>query len=56
MAHDDTAKRAPLLEAKVSKFDVAGAVGRAIMVDNLDGGIIVFIDGSQHVLFVAKFQ
>ena len=45
-----------MLEAEVSNFDVAGAVSGAIMVDNLDGGVIVFIKGSRRVLFVAEFQ
>ena len=42
----------PLLKSKVSNFDVVGAVGRAIMVDNLDGRVVVFIEGSRRLSFV----
>ena len=57
VTHDDIAEGTPLLKAKVSSFDVvAGVISRAIMVDNLGGRVIVFIEESWGLLFVAEFQ
>ena len=42
--HEDVAEGTPLLDAKVAHFNVTGAVGRAIMIDKFDGGVIVFVE------------
>ena len=45
-----------MLNSKIAEFNMTGAFSRMGMVDNLDGGVVVFPDGSRAVLRVGEFQ
>jgi len=55
MNQDDILHQSPMLECKVSDFDMSRAISRSTMIDNLDRRIIVFVDGCGLSLSVPQF-
>jgi len=42
---DDILHQSPMLKCKVSDFDMSRAISGSTMIDDLDGGIVIFIEG-----------
>ena len=55
MNHDNVLHEAPMLQCKISDFDVTRAIRRTIVIDNLDCGIVVLVNGCRLVLSVSQF-
>ena len=52
MNHDNVLYEAPVLQCKISDFDVTRAIRRTIVIDNLDCGIVVLVNGHRLMLSV----
>ena len=52
---DDVLHKSPMLECKISDLDMTRAISRSTVVDDLDRGIVVFVDGSRLGLSVPQF-
>jgi len=52
---DDILHQSPMLKSKVSDFDMWRAISGSTMIDDLDGGIVIFIDGCRLSLSASQF-
>jgi len=52
---DDVLHKSPMLKCKISEFHMTRVISGATVVDNLDRGIVVFVDGSRLGLSVPQF-
>jgi len=53
---DDVLHKLPMLKCKISDFDMTRAISGSTVVDDLDRGIVVFVDGSGLSLSVPQFM
>jgi len=51
---NDVLHESPMLKCKVSDFHMTRAISGSTVVDNLDRGIVVFLDGSRFSLSVPE--
>ena len=56
VSQDDVLHKLPMLKCKISDFYRTRAIGGLTVIDNLDCGIVVFIDGSGLSLSVPQFM
>jgi len=47
--------QSPMLKCKVSDFDMSRAISGSTMIDDLDRGIVIFVDGCRLSLSVPQF-
>jgi len=52
---DDILHKSPMLKCKISDFDMSRAISGSTMIDDLDRGIVVFVDGCRLCLSVPQF-
>jgi len=53
---DDVLHKSPMLKCKISDLDMTRAISRSTVIDDLDRGIVVFIDGSRLSLSVPQLM
>ena len=53
---DDVLHESPMLKCKISDFYMTRAISGSTVIDNLDCGIVVFVDGSGLSLSVPQFM
>ena len=52
---NDVLHESPMLKCKISDFHMTRAISGSTVVDNLDRGIVVFVDGCRLSLSVSQF-
>ena len=52
---DNVLHESPMLKRKVSDFDMSRTISGSTVIDDLDGGIVIFIDGCKLSLSVPQF-
>jgi len=52
---DDVLHESPMLKRKTSDFHMTRAISGSTVIDNLDRGIVVFVDGCRLSLSVSQF-
>jgi len=56
MNQDDVLHKMPMLQCKISDFDMTRTIGGTIVIDNTDRRVNVFVDGSRLILSVSQFM
>jgi len=53
---DDVLHQSPMLKCKVSDFNMSRAISGSTMIDDLDRGIVIFVDGCRLSLSAPQFR